>query len=69
MSTATADIHFCGAGAPLEEARAVLAQLELRHARGEHLWRWTGRMLDGRQVLGCMFCSGRKEQHAPAEKR
>jgi hypothetical protein len=59
MSTATADTYYCGAGTPLEEARVVLAQLELRHARGEHIWHWTGRMLGGRQVRGCMFCSQR----------
>ena len=56
MSTATTDIYYCGAGTPLEEARAVLAQFELRHTRGEHFWRWTGRVFRGRQVLGCMFC-------------
>jgi hypothetical protein len=59
MSTATADTYYCGAGTPLEEARAVLAQYELRHARGEHIWRWTGRLLGGREVRGCMFCSRR----------
>ena len=56
VSTASADLYYCGAGTPLEEARAVLAQLEHRHASGEHFWRWTGRILAGRQVFRCMFC-------------
>ena len=60
MSTATADNYYCGAGTPLEEARALLAWFDARHAGGEHFWRWTGRMLGDRQVLGCMFCSRRR---------
>ena len=73
MSTATADTYYGGAGTPLEEARAVLVQLELRHGRGEHFWRWTGRMLGGRQVLGCMFCrrhrNGASLPEAPGAER
>jgi len=53
----TENMFYCGAGRPLEEARARLAELEARHSDGEHFWQWTGRIVEGRGVLGCMFCS------------
>jgi hypothetical protein len=53
----TVSLLFSGAGRPLQEAQANLAHLEQRHSQGEHFWRWTGRVADGRNVLGCMLCA------------
>jgi len=49
-------------GSAVDETRARLAELEARHARRRHFWRWTGRTQAGHRVLGCMLCAARMSE-------